>query len=142
MREGFRESSLGLPPVIQVPQVDLSQQNVNIILERVRARIQSAFVDEDLPKLIIDKNVKIAIANAIETNKVTWMDVAVKNISDAFVQRIRHARRLQSIKDNPIRLQPRGCTDIERGSLPTDTIHSHRNTKYSSFIATQRKYRL
>tara|TARA_B100000945_G_scaffold319810_1_gene328012 strand:- start:1869 stop:2261 length:393 start_codon:yes stop_codon:yes gene_type:complete len=64
---------------------------------------------------------------------------AVDYACSMLLGRINMHNRMTSIKDNMIRLQPRGTDDREKGCLPMTNISGSHH--YSSFLKNQQQYR-
>lgn len=64
---------------------------------------------------------------------------ALRYVTLLYLNRIQMKSRLDHIRENPLRAQPRGCNGRERGDLPHAKLSS--SSHFTDFMKEQQKFR-
>ena len=132
------ESTLGFSPIIQHKILtDTMKQKFVVAVNDNLNKKTGTDVKIDNEKEVIDILDDIARKTPV-TKEV--LQEAIDYATSMLMGRINMHNHLNSIKDNMIRLQPRGTCDREKGCLPMMNTHNPGKT-YLSFLEEQKKYR-
>ena len=98
---------------------------------------ENIFIDDKTELLeILDKTIMV------RGDENDIIDEVVEYCFQMCVGRVNMGRKLESMKDDIIRLEPRGCYGREKGCLPSQELRSVANgSMYTKFLEEQRKFR-
>lgn len=135
------KSTMGLSPIVQrstETSVWLTEEGKAHFVQIVKSRVES------------DIGTDIHITDTCELHNIlikTIVQCGQGNVDDAVAyavhmlkSRVLMHTHLQSIRENSIRLQPRGCDDREKGCLPMAEVRNS-GSNYARFLEQQQKYR-
>lgn len=137
-----RKSTMGFAPEIPKYKSKWLEDDGKKFMSIVQAGVDTT-IGENV--IIQDKNE--LISNLRQTISIRGDDANVINELIQYsvqlcVGRVRLDERLTSIRDNMIRLQPRGCYNRDKGCLPfADVKGVSKGSIYNQFLEQQKQYR-
>lgn len=139
-----RKSTMGFAPVNECnPSSWMTSEGKNrflqIIQEKVDNKIGQAVVINDKAELlnILEKTI------IVRGDEGSVIDEVITYCVQKCVGRVNLDERLTSIRQDMIRLQPRGCYDREKGCLPMKDVKGTSNgSVYERFLKDQQKFRM
>lgn len=135
------KSTMGFAPVRECPCSSWqTEQGRAKFLQTVQSKIDAAIGE---PVEIHDASELVDIlskAVSVRGDDPSVVNEAIEYCVQMCVNRVRMGKRLDSIRDNAIRNQPRGCYNREKGCLPMKEVRGT-STTYADFIKQQQSFR-
>lgn len=137
------KSTLGfLPESQRKPSYWMTENGHDQFIQLVQTRLntmfeQNIFIDDKSELLnLLDKTI------LVRGEEGEIVDEVVEYCIQMCAGRVNLGRKLESMKHDMIRLEPRGCYGREKGCLPSQELKSVANgSMYTKFLEEQQKFR-
>lgn len=136
------QSTLGFSPLVTRTSNWLDEDGKEQFVLYVKTSVENQIKQP----VTIDASTRLEIINRLIDTVIKQGDdeTVIKEVhtfvTHMLVNRFRMRERLTSISNNPIRLQPRGSDDREKGDMPMMTMRNSGKV-YADFLKEQHKYR-
>tara|TARA_Y100000746_G_scaffold229713_1_gene239864 strand:- start:2746 stop:3156 length:411 start_codon:yes stop_codon:yes gene_type:complete len=135
------KSTMGLSPIIKKTESKWNtEEGKQLFFDIVKQKVSDYFqMDVNIENEEEVHDILKKTLYSSESNDENIQE-AIHHAVHVLVNRLKYQQRLQSIRDDMIRLQPRGTDDREKGCLPMNDVKNH-GSRYSNFLKNQQQYR-